>query len=256
MSYTIEKRASGYLLFTIKRSEKRNAINFDIMQGLSEAMKKSSDPGIKALVITGTGDRAFCSGGDLSDFHLLHTKEDAYPMLSRMANILYSLLTLPIPTVALINGTAIGGGCELASACDFRLARKGIKAGFVQGKQAITTGWGGGSILAEKLPAANAMKLLMDAELQSADYLQDAGFIDALFEDDPLQSCDAYLEKLLTNELTVLQSYKRIWTRKWAETKLFERIEEEVRTCSLLWESDAHHDYVKSFMNKKSANKD
>jgi enoyl-CoA hydratase/carnithine racemase len=251
LSYTIEKREKGYLLFTIKRSEKRNAINFDVMQGLSEAIKDSSDSNIKALVITGKGDHAFCSGGDLSVFHLLHTKEEAYPMLSRMANILYSLLTLPIPTIALINGTAIGGGCELAAACDFRLAQKGIKAGFVQGKQAITTGWGGGSILAEKLPTSTAMKLLMEAELQTAEYLKEAGFINALYEADSIQACEEYLEKMLTNDLRVLQSYKMMWKRKWEETKLRERIEEEVRSCSLLWESDEHHDYVKTFMGKK-----
>ncbi len=62
----------------------------------------ASEPDIKALVITGTGDHAFCSGGDLSVFHLLQTKEEAYPMLSQMGEILYSLLTLSKPTVALI----------------------------------------------------------------------------------------------------------------------------------------------------------
>ena len=171
LSYSIEKREKGYLLFTINRSEKRNAINFDVMEGLAEAITRASSPDIKALVITGKDDRAFCSGGDLSVFHLLHTKEEAYPMLSKMANILYSLLTLPVPTIALINGIAIGGGCELAAACDFRVARDGINAGFVQGKQAITTGWGGGSILAEKLQAPIAMKLLLEAEVQTAAYL-------------------------------------------------------------------------------------
>ncbi|MFJ7728918.1 enoyl-CoA hydratase/isomerase family protein [Neobacillus sp. NPDC097160] len=252
MSYTIEKREKGYLLFTITRSEKRNAINYEVMKGLREAVNRAAVSDIKALIITGEGSQAFCSGGDLSVFHLLHTKEEAYPMLSMMANILYSLLTLPIPTIALINGTAIGGGCELAAACDFRLARKGIKAGFVQGNQAITTGWGGGSILAEKLSAACAMKLLMEAELQTAEDLKNAGFFNALFENDSLQACEVFIDKMVTKDVSVLQSYKKVWTRKWEETKLRERIEEEVRNCSLLWESDAHHNYVKTFMSKKN----
>ncbi|WP_312469178.1 enoyl-CoA hydratase/isomerase family protein [Neobacillus sp.] len=250
-AYTIEKREKGYLLFTITRSEKRNAINYEVMKGLEEAINRASESDIRALIITGEEDHAFCSGGDLSVFHLLHTREEAYSMLSWMAAILYSLLTLPIPTVALINGTVIGGGCELAVSCDFRLARKGIKAGFVQGKQAITTGWGGGSILAEKLPTAIAMKLLMEAELHPAEELKEAGFIDGLFEKEAIQVCEAYLEKMLEKDLSVLQSYKRLWIRKWEENKLRERIEEEVKNCALLWESDAHHDYVKSFMKKR-----
>lgn len=256
LDYSIEKREKGYLLFTINRSEKRNAINYEVMQGLAEAIKRCSEPDILALVITGTGDHAFCSGGDLSVFHLLHTKEEAYPMLSKMASILYDLLTLPIPTVALVNGTTIGGGCELAAACDFRLARKGIKAGFVQGKQAITTGWGGGSILAEKLSPAHAMKLLMDAELQTAEFLKEAGFFDDLYTDDSFQALDSFLEQILSRDLGVVQSYKRIWIRKWEVALLRERIEEEVSNCASLWESDAHHEQVKIFMRKKTGNKD
>ncbi|MEH7075068.1 enoyl-CoA hydratase/isomerase family protein [Neobacillus drentensis] len=250
-SYTIERQEMGYLLFTITRSEKRNAINFDVMEGLAEAIKRCSQPDIKALVITGKDDRAFCSGGDLSVFHQLRTKEEAYGMLSKMANILYSLLTLPIPTIALVNGTAIGGGCELAVACDFRLAREGIKAGFVQGKQAITTGWGGGSILAEKLPNSNALKLLMDAEQVTAQQLKEIGFIDAIYKDDSLRACESFIEKMIGNDINVLKSYKQIWIRKWEQAKLRERIEEEVKNCSVLWESELHHEYVKTFIRKK-----
>ena len=252
LSYFIEKRDSGYLLFTIARSDKRNAINYDVMYGLTEAISLADDPSIKALVITGEGDRAFCSGGDLSVFHQLKTKEEAYVMLSKMSNILISILTMTKPTIALINGTAIGGGCELAAACDFRLARDGVKAGFVQGKQAITTGWGGGTILAEKLPAAGSMKLLMEADIQTAEYLKEAGFIDLIYSKDPISSCEAYLEKLLAVELSVLESYKMMWIRKWKVSKLRERIEEEVSNCSVLWESESHHRYVQNFISKKT----
>jgi len=247
--YSIEKQEKGYLLFSITREDKRNAINYEVMEGLAESISMARTDS-KVLIITGKGERAFCSGGDLSVFHSLRTKEEAHPMLSKMADILYSLVTLPIPTIALLNGTAIGGGCELAAACDFRLARKGIRAGFVQGKQAITTGWGGGSILAEKLSTAMAMKLLMEAELQTAEELKEAGFIDALFEDQPLSACVAFIEKIVSVDLLVLQSYKRIWIRKWEEAKLRLRMEEEVRNCSLLWERTEHHNHVKTFINK------
>jgi enoyl-CoA hydratase/carnithine racemase len=172
-------------------------------------------------------------------------------MLSKMANILYALLTFPKPTLALINGIALGGGCELASACDFRLARTGVKAGLVQGKQAIITGWGGGSIIAEKFAVSKAMKLLMDAEIHTAQYLSELGFIDGLFTHDPLLACETYLGNLLSNDSRVLQSYKRLWIRKWEEAKLRERIEEEIKNCAVLWEGEAHLGHVKNFLSKK-----
>lgn len=250
-AYTIEKKDRGYLLFTITRNEKRNAIDYDVMQGLVEVIGQAKEPDIKALVITGEGSRAFCSGGDLAVFHALNTHEEAYKMLSKMSAILYSLLTLPKPTLGLVNGHAVGGGCEILAACDFRIAREGTKAGFVQGKQAITTGWGGGTILAEKLSTPKAMKILMDAELRPAEELKAEGFIDGIYNEEPLSACEHFLEKMLSIESSVLESYKNILIRKWEETKLHERMDAEVQNCSYLWESDAHHIYVNNFLNKK-----
>lgn len=249
-AYTIEKKDKGYLLFTITRTDKRNAIDYDVMQGLSEAIQLAHNPDVKALVITGSGERAFCSGGDLSVFHALNTQEEAYSMLSKMSEILYSLVTLSKPTLGLINGHAVGGGCEVLAACDYRIARIGIKAGFVQGKQAITTGWGGGTILSEKLAPSSAMKILMEADLKPAEELKEAGFIDEIFEGLPIEACEKYLDKLLKIDSSVLESYKSILIRKWNESKLRERMEEEVRNCSVLWESDAHHAYVQNFLSK------
>lgn len=165
----VEHDSDGVVWFTIHRPEKRNAIDFEVMDKLEEtiAMAEKND-NVKMLVITGTGDEAFCSGGDLSNFQHLQA-EAAKQMLEKMGKILYSLLTLPKPTVALINGTAIGGGCELATACDFRYAKGGSKIGFVQGKLGITTGWGGATMLLEKLPYTQALDILLRAERISAE---------------------------------------------------------------------------------------
>lgn len=251
MSYLIEERKSGYLLFTINRIEKRNAISYEVMKGLKKALELARNANVKALVITGSGDQVFCSGGDLSEFHLLETQIEAYPMLKEMSQVLYGVLTLPKPTIALMNGTAVGGGCELAIACDFRLAKNGVKAGFVQGKQAITTGWGGGSILAEKLPQSTTMKLLMEGEVHTAEYLRAVGFLDEFYDGAPLIACEKFLNKMFTLEAGVLSAYKNMYIRKYEKSKLVERIEDEVLACSFLWESEAHHQHVANFLKNK-----
>lgn len=249
--FILEEISEGLLLFTINRTEKRNAINYDVMDGLEYAIQRMGESSSKALIITGAGEEAFCSGGDLSVFQELKTEEQAYSMLSKMSNILIKLLLLPKPTIALVNGVAVGGGCELAAACDYRIARRGIKAGFVQGKLAITTGWGGGTILCEKLNAANAMKLLLDATLFETDALVELGFIDTVYEDSPLDSCKAIFKDVLSLEASVLEAYKSIFIRKWNLSEIQSRIHAEVRTCSKLWAADVHHKQVSKFLERK-----
>ncbi len=145
MSYTIDNH-DGIMTFTINREEKRNAVNDEVMNGLQEVITYiRGHEDVRFLVVTGAGDKSFCSGGgDLSEFHSLETEDEAFGMLSKMGGkILYDLATLPVPTIALINGTAVGGGgCEIATACDFRLVASHAKCGFIQGTLAITSGWG------------------------------------------------------------------------------------------------------------------
>ena len=144
---------------------------------MSEA---AHDDEVKLLVLTGAGSEAFCSGGDLREFQDLHTEEEAFAMLSKMGEILYKLAVFPKPTIALINGSAFGGGCEIATACDFRLAKSGIKLGFVQGTLGITTGWGGASLLLEKNTRAKSVKLLLDAKIHKAEEAKEFGFVDEI----------------------------------------------------------------------------
>lgn len=240
----------GFLHFVIKRKEKRNAVNFEVMDGLQKAIEMVKESEHLGLVITGEGEKAFCSGGDLSVFHNLKTEKEAYSMLSRMANILFELFMLPKPTIALLNGVAIGGGCEIATACDFRFAHSSVKAGFVQGNLAITTGWGGGTMLLERMSSSKALFMLMEAKIYKASELKDMGFIDFIYEGSHQEGLFSGVESILSIEPSVLQAYKQILLNRRDESKLKELMVREVRQCSILWEKEAHHERVNRFMNK------
>lgn len=242
----------GIVTFTINREEKRNAVNNEVMNGLKEVITYvKENNNIRFLVITGAGEKSFCSGGDLSEFHILETEEQAFGMLSKMGNILYELATLRVPTIALINGTAVGGGCEIATACDFRLMASHSKAGFIQGTLAITSGWGGGTYLFERgLRHDRALKMLVDAKPYEAQLLYEIGWAMRVFEGSKEQALDEFIAEMRKIHPSVHQAYKEIELRKWRERNMYERVMEEVRTCAKLWESEAHHEAVNSFLTK------
>lgn len=245
----VEKSESGFMLLTLNRPEKRNAISYQLMDELADALHKASlDDGVKAVVITGAEDRAFCSGGDLEEFHSLHTEEEAYGMLSKMGDILYNLATFPKPTIALINGSAIGGGCEIATACDFRLAKRNVKLGFVQASLGIITGWGGATLLMEKLPYQSAMQLLLNGTIYTVEEAKEFGFIDYLLDD--VSDFEGFIATMLTRELGVLVTYKELLVSKWNHAGIKERMQAENRKCAILWETDAHHEAVQRFLQK------
>ncbi|WP_042349042.1 enoyl-CoA hydratase/isomerase family protein [Bacillus massiliigorillae] len=240
----------GVCTLTINRIEKYNAINFGLINEFNQALEQMrTNDDVKMIVIRGAGEKAFCSGGDLSEFHALKTEVEAYSMLSQMGDVLYKLATFPKPTIAYVNGIAIGGGCEIAAACDIRIAHERAKMGFVQGNQGITTGWGGGTLLMERISPAQGFQLLWSASILPATEAKDAGYISEIIKED--SELNAILQTFKEKQSGVLQAYKQMLVRKWNMTDLKKRMEEEIRLCAKLWESDEHHEAVAQFRNRR-----
>ncbi|MCA0990119.1 enoyl-CoA hydratase/isomerase family protein [Pseudalkalibacillus hwajinpoensis] len=254
MTSVITTQRNQAAIITIHRPEQRNAINFEVMDQLSQAIETvEADDRISYIVLTGSGDKVFCSGGDVRAFQELRTEDQAYPMLRKMGNVLDQLFFCKKPTVALLNGHAVGGGLELAMACDYRIARKNTKVGFIQGSIGLTTGWGGSTYALTRMNHAEALKMLMSADRYSSEEAFLSGCL-TYITDDLLWEEDAYryIENLLKRSPLILSSYKTYWLNSLDSHLIRHRVEEEIRSCARLWDTEEHHQAVKAFLNKNS----
>ena len=146
---------------TIERPEKRNALSRAVLAELAAAFTDGArDESLKAAVVTGAGDISFAAGGDLRDLEQVRTLKDAAAMAEGAKQAFETIRRFPVPVVAALNGDALGGGAELAVACDFRVFAHHARIGFVQGRLNISTAWGGGVDLMRLVGPAIGLRLL------------------------------------------------------------------------------------------------
>ena len=125
--------ADGYATVTLNRPQARNAITFEMYEGLAEICRtihKSDTNNIRALIITGAGDKAFAAGTDIAQFRDFHSVQDAINYEKQIDTVLTELEQVPIPTIAAIQGACTGGGAAIAACCDLRIATRNLKFGF------------------------------------------------------------------------------------------------------------------------------
>lgn len=168
--------ARGLAVLTIDRPHARNAISLETMDQLEQALDAAE--GASALAITGAGDRAFVSGGDLKELSAIRTEEDAAAMARRMRSICDRLANFPAPVIAALNGHALGGGAEVAVAADIRLAADDIKIGFNQVALEIMPAWGGAERLAALVGKSRALLLAGTGIVLDAVHAERIGLID------------------------------------------------------------------------------
>ena len=164
-------------IIKINRPEVLNALNKEIMTELSQALDiVSTDDGIKVIVITGTGERSFCAGADIRYVVNVNPLE-----AERYATFVHTLLNkienLQKPVIAAINGYALGGGCELALACDIRIASSNAKIGQTEVTIGIPPGWGGTQRLLRIVGPAKAKELIYTGKMMTAEEAERIGLV-------------------------------------------------------------------------------
>ena len=169
----------GLAVMTIDRPHARNAIGLETMEQIEKALDAAA--GARALGITGGGDRAFVSGGDLKELRAINTTEDASAMAWRMRSICDRLAEFPAPVVAALNGHAFGGGAEVAVAADIRVAADDIKIAFNQVALEIMPAWGGAERLAALVGKSKAMLIAGSGTALDAAEAWRIGLVDCVF---------------------------------------------------------------------------
>ena len=162
---------------TINRPDKLNALNKDVFTDLNNAVTEiESNAAIKSAIITGAGPKAFVAGADISEFGSLD-KNAAMALAKRGQDIFARIENCTKPIVAAVNGFALGGGCELAMACHFRVASENAKFGQPEVNLGLIPGYGGTQRLVQLIGKGKAMELLMSAHLIDANEAKQLGLI-------------------------------------------------------------------------------
>lgn len=167
-------------LITINRPDKLNALNRIVIDELKSAIDDVySTAEIKSAIITGSGDRAFVAGADISEFQDL-TKEEGMAMAKKGQDLFFQIENSPKPIIAAVNGFALGGGCELAMSCHFRIASENAKFGQPEVNLGLVPGYGGTQRLTHLIGRGRALELLISGNLIDAKTALSYGLVNHL----------------------------------------------------------------------------
>ena len=168
---------NGIFTITINRPDKLNALNKSVMTELGDVMERVyNDANVRSVIITGAGQKAFVAGADISEFLGLKPAE-GMELAKRGQQIFFAIENSPKPVVAAVNGFALGGGCELAMACHFRIASENAKFGQPEVNLGLIPGYGGTQRLVHLIGKGRAMEFLMTGNTVDANAALQYGLV-------------------------------------------------------------------------------
>ncbi|XP_014877890.1 ethylmalonyl-CoA decarboxylase [Poecilia latipinna] len=246
-SVDLLKQDSGVAVLTINNPARMNAFSGSMMVDLEEKVSQlESWTEGKGLVVRGAAE-TFCSGSDLNAVRAISSPQDGMKMCMFMQDALTRLLRLPLVSVALVEGRALGGGAELTTACNFRLMAPGSVIQFVHKHIGLVPGWGGAARLVRIVGSQNALKLLGGAVKVDPERGLYVGLADGVLEADgdapsagtPLQQAEDWLRRYTEGPVPVIQAVKKV-VLAGRELPLLEALQTEKEVFGTVWGAPAN----------------
>ena len=250
MAFVTLEREGHIALITMNRPEALNALNRQVLEELSQVLDQvEADPELYVAIVTGAG-RSFVAGADIGQMSTLSSAEaKAFGLFGNQ--VFLKLENLSKPTIAAVNGFALGGGCELSMACDIRLASEKTKFGQPEVGLGITPGFGGTQRLARIVGTAHAMELILTAKVISASQAQEIGLVSHVYApDDLLPQAKALAQAIAANaQVAVRQSKAAI--RRGLQTDMYTATAFEAEAFGLCFSTEDQKDAMHAFVNKE-----
>ena len=236
-------------ILTINRPEALNALNLDVMKAINERLDEVTED-VYCLVITGAGPKAFVAGADIAQMAPM-TPAEAAAFLAEGVKTFRRIETLPIPVIAAVNGFALGGGCELAMACDIRLASEKAVFGLPETGLGITPGYSGTQRLARLIGQGRAKEMLYTASNIKAPQAEAYGLVQHVypvetFMDEVLKMA----EKVASNAPVAVRTAKKL-VNEGIEMPMDKAIVYETELDSLCWATQDQKEAMNAFVEKR-----
>ncbi|MDG1378498.1 MAG: enoyl-CoA hydratase-related protein [Flavobacteriaceae bacterium] len=203
MQYTniISTTVNGVNTILVNRPKKLNALNSDTINELQIAMSRANeDKDIKIVILSGSGEKAFVAGADISEFADFDVEEGKYLAADGQHKLFDFIETLSIPVIAAVNGFALGGGLELAMACHFRIASDNAKMGLPEVSLGVIPGYGGTQRLPQLVGKGRAMEMIMTANMITANEAKEYGLVNYVTTQEDLLSFTTKIAlRIITN---------------------------------------------------------
>lgn len=185
------------LTITVNRPDKMNALNRLTLEEIDNAVKMAvGDEGVAAIIVTGSGNKAFVAGADISEF-MNYSPDEGKALSSFGQKVFKNIEDCPKPVVAAVNGFALGGGCELAMSCHIRVASDNAKFGQPEVKLGLIPGYGGTQRLVQLIGKGKAMELLMTADMLDAQSALQLGLVNYVTTQEQLKAkCEEIINKI------------------------------------------------------------
>lgn len=254
MTELLEEVEDGVATLTLNRPERLNAISPGMGEALVQALERLAEtPEVVAIVLTGAG-RAFCSGGDVKGMSagLQRTFETRLSALRRSHRIPHLLHTVPKPTIALINGVAVGAGMSLALACDFRIAGRSAKLSPGFAKVGLSGDYGGTWFMTRLVGTARARELYLLAQTIEAEQALTDGLVNRVVEDAELLDQGRAFTGRFRNGPTLALGYMKRNLNAAESSSLEAVLELEAMHQARIGLSADHHEAVQAFVEKRS----
>jgi len=242
----------GIAVLTINRPEAYNALNADVVGGLGEQIDAAIADGAQAIVITGAGDKSFVAGADIKAMKT-HPKVEAVDFAKRGQAVLDKLAAFGGITIAAVNGFALGGGCELAMACDLTIAAQNARFGQPEVNLGIIPGYGGTQRMVRRVGLQRALELCLTARQVKADEAVRIGLaLEAVPEGEAVGRAKEIARMIMSKGPVAIRLAKEAVHRA-AELDLASGLDQEAARFGLAFQTEDAMEGITAFVEKRPA---